>query len=287
MKRAIALFLVAAMPAAGAVRRAVTQPSPPKRMNWAITLTFSDLTAAISSSGSVTVKRGGLTCAASLAEAQRVELEQLVKRAEPARWPATREGAVLKLTRDAESFEASVIDSALPSDLSALYAGAASVRDANFNVCTTGAANGWAIEAYEEGGFIYRYHRVTADASGNVTVQPSSRGTVCTHLLDPVETAQFAELALAAQPLAWLPTYVRKENPSGCCDQIHTGLRLIRFSGVTSAMFATDWFSDHDPLPPDLTALYERLFGPLGTSLFERYGAACGPIWNADASSVN
>jgi len=282
MKRAVALIctLSFAVAAAGVIRRAAAQPPLPKRLHWAITLTSADgVVGSMSSTGALVVKRGGLTCSATLSEVQRLELEQMVKTAEPTRWPASRDGALLKLARETETFETSVAESSLPADLSALYSGAAGLRDTYLNVCTTGATTSWAIESFEEGGFIYRYHRVTVDSSGNVTVQPNSHSNACKHVLDAAETAQFADLVLAANPLAWATTYVRKENPSGCCDQIHSGFRLFRVSGNVSASFLTDWFSDHDALPSDLTAIDERLFGPLGTALFERYGAACGPVF--------
>jgi hypothetical protein len=79
---------------------------------------------------------------------------------------------------------------------------------------------------------------------------------------------------------------VRAENPLGCCDQIHTTVQLSRKEVDASghsrqAAYATDWYSDHTPLPADLGALFDRLFtnGLEPTALFPRFGLQCGPLF--------
>jgi hypothetical protein len=125
-----------------------------------------------------------------------------------------------------------------------------------------------------DGGAAYRHHRIEVDSFGNVAVQPNLRDPACRYTIDGSDTQSLGALVRNANAAAWAPSYVRPENPDGCCDQIHTTVRLTRNEAGHAATYVTHWYSDHPTLPADLEILGERL-----TPLFQRFGPACGPIF--------
>jgi hypothetical protein len=179
----------------------------------------------------------------------------------------------------------------LPSDLSTLSArlyapDSTSVRSRYEAQCQSQPTHTatWSLTMTQEGGFAYRYQRITVDSTGKVSVVPNPRTAACTYTLSAAETQQLAALVIGAHASSWAASYVRPENPNGCCDQIHTAVQLIRTEndmdgGTRQAAYSTDWYSDHNPLPSDLSALFDRLFtnGLDPAALFPRFAPQCGP----------
>jgi hypothetical protein len=207
-------------------------------------------------------------------------------------------GTTVKLTRaepggKSTSYQSFWFDDhpTLPADLLALYdrvfGQGDSIRRRVEPLCRNAQPlAGWSIEISEEGGAGYRLHRVTADSSSLVSVQPNPRSGSCEYSIGGTETQQLGELAANANAAAWAASYIRAENPTGCCDQIHTTVRLTRNEpgpdGQTvKRTYTTDWFSDHPGLPGDLTGIYDRVFGNAldPTALFQRFGPLCGSLF--------
>ncbi len=145
---------------------------------------------------------------------------------------------------------------------------------------------GWTLTMTEEGGFAYRYQRVTVDSQGSVSVVPNPRTAACSFTLSAAETQQFDALVTNATPASWAATYVHPGNPNGCCDQIHTTVQLMRKEADAAghprqAAYTTDWYSDHDTLPSDLNTLFSRLLanGLDPAALFPRFAPQCGPVF--------
>ena len=312
----LALVLVTVSSQAAAKRRAVAQPSPPKRLtSWTTEVTTSGgfapavrTSIALQSTGSATLLDflGRPLCASSITDSELASLATSVAQARPESWassyvPASNPTGCcdqirtnVKLTRafsdhtttTSESFWFDVHPE-LPADLNALYEtafGAVSTRSRIEPACLSDAAlKTWSLDITEDGGAGYRYHRVSLDSSGNVFVQPNYRSGACRYAIAASETHELSDAVLTANAAAWSSSYARPENPNGCCDQIHTVVRLSRNERGPDGepipvTYTTEWYSDHPTLPADLEPLRERLLGN-NSSLFARFGAQCGPLF--------
>jgi hypothetical protein len=308
----LALALVTLSAQAATKRRAVAQPSAPKRVtSWTIEVTTSGgfapavrTSIALQSTGNATLLDflGRPLCNNTITESELATLATSVAQAHPESWAPSYVDASnptgccdqirtnMKLTRafsdrtttSNESFWFDVHPE-LPADLSALYEvafGAASTRSRIEPACLSDAAlKAWSLDITEDGGAGYRYHRVSLDSSGNVFVQPNYRSGACRYAIDGSEAHQLSDAVLNANAAAWSSSYARPENPNGCCDQIHTVVRLSRNErGPDGAplpvTYTTEWYSDHPLLPPDLEHLHGDAF-----SLFTRFAAQCGPLF--------
>jgi hypothetical protein len=165
----------------------------------------------------------------------------------------------------------------LPADLAALYDFTFKPTGlrARFDACGTQNTTlvSWSLEIIEDGGFAGQYHRAAADSNGNLTVQPNPRSKGCDYTIGGNDLLKLADAVRNAGPRLWAASYVRPENPSGCCDQVHTKVRLT----LNDLTTRTDWYSDHSALPADLTDIHDKLFGSGG--LFPRYGPVCGSMF--------
>jgi len=311
----LALALVSLSAQAATKRRAVSQPSAPKRVtSWTIEVTTSGgfapavrTSIALQSAGNATLLDflGRPLCANSITDSELASLATSVAQARPESWassyvPASNPTGCcdqirtnVKLMRTFSDRTTTTNESywfdvhpELPADLSALYDvafGAASTRSRIEPACLSDAAlKAWSLDITEDGGAGYRYHRVSLDSSGNVFVQPNYRSGACRYAIADSEEHELSEAVLTANAAAWSSSYVRPENPNGCCDQIHTVVRMSRNErGPDGApipvTYTTEWYSDHPLLPADLEHLHRRLFG--NESLFARLGAQCGPIF--------
>lgn len=313
---ALALVLVTVSAQAATKRRAVAQPSAPKRVtSWTVNVTTAGgfapavrTSIALQSTGNATLLDflGRPLCSNAITESELATLAASVAQAHPESWAPSYVLASnptgccdqirtnVKLTRvfsdrtstTNESFWFDVHPE-LPADLSALYEvafGAASTRGRIEPACLNDAAlKAWSIDITEDGGAAYRYHRVSLDSSGNVFVQPNPRSGACRYAVGESEAHELSNAVLNANAAAWSSSYVRPENPNGCCDQIHTVVRLSRNErGPDGAplpvSYTTEWYSDHPLLPADLEQLHTRIFGN-ESGLFARFAAQCGPIF--------
>jgi hypothetical protein len=264
------------------------------------------------SSGDVTLLdyRDQPTCQRTIGADELSQLGSVVAQANPGSWSSSYAlasnptgccdmiGTTVKLTWEEPGGHSSTYETfwfddhpPLPADLVALYdrvyGRADSTRGRLEPQCKNNQPlGGWSIEISEEGGAAYRYHRVAADSSSKVSVQPNPRSSGCQYSLEGNETRQLGDLARAANAASWAATYTRADNPNGCCDQIHTRVRLVRDEtspgGQTAQKtYTTDWYSDHPALPSDLTGLYDRVFGNAldPTAIFQRFGPQCGPVF--------
>lgn len=301
--KAAALVLLVALSASGAPpRRAVGRPSAPKPLpkafaSWVIDLNTSGgfapairTSVTVRSTGRATLfdDRGNQTCEAPLESDELAQLNELVARSNPDAWapsyvlPSNPTGCCDQIhtlvrltgtTTNGEPFarETTWFDDhgPLPGDLAALHERVDGIRGRLERECAKKPLADWSIDVSEEGGVAYRFHRVTVDSSSDVAVQPNPRSSSCHYAIDGSETQQLAELVKNANPAAWAASYARADNPAGCCDQIHTTVRLTR----GNAIYVTQWFSDHPELPADLVAIHAKAFA----ALFARFGPQCGP----------
>jgi hypothetical protein len=292
-------------------RRAVTHPAVPKQLtSWTVeVLTGGGIAPSmrtsitLRSSGAATLfdYRGDALCSGSATSDELAQLAARVADAKPEQWASSyaradnpngccdQIGTRVKLTRvfgdQTLTNETFWFDDhpPLPSDLTALHAaafGEGSPRARIEPVCRNEQAlKTWLIEITEEGGFGYRYHRVALDSNRNVYIQPNARASSCRYAIDENEAQQLSALVRSANAAGWASSYVRADNPNGCCDQILTKVRLIRGevgpNGVADVTYTTRWYSDHPPLPGDLEELHTRLV----RNLFDRFGAQCGPLF--------
>ncbi|PYQ31733.1 MAG: hypothetical protein DMF56_01090 [Acidobacteria bacterium] len=318
MRRCFVLALVLVTVSSHAVtkRRAVAQPSAPKRLtSWRIEVTTSGgfapavrTSIALQSTGNATLLDflGRPLCASSVTDSELASLATGVAQARPESWAPSYVSASnptgccdqirtsVKLTRAFSDHTTATNQSywfdvhpELPADLNALYDtafGAASTRSRIEPACLSDAAlKTWSLDITEDGGAGYRYHRVSLDSSGNVFVQPNLRSGACRYAIAESEGRELSDAVLTANAAAWSSSYVRPENPNGCCDQIHTVVRMSRNErgpdgAAIPVTYTTEWYSDHPLLPADLEHLHERLLGN-DSSLFARFGAQCGPLF--------
>jgi len=284
-------------------RRSVAHPSVPKQVTaWTLEImTAGGIAPSIrtgvvlqSTGAAALVNDAGLpVCAAAMKPADLESLGNVVANAQPESWERSygEDGCCdlirtsVKLTRtllgeQPVAFETVWFDGhgPLPAGLTALYEAAHghdSLR-ARFDPSCFGNTlpDSWSLELTNEGGVAYRHHRIEVDSFGNVAVQPNLRDPECRSTIDAGDTQSLGALVKNANAAAWAPSYVRPENPDGCCDQIHTTVRLTRNEAGHAVTYVTHWYSDHPTLPADLETLGERL-----TPLFQRFGPACGPIF--------
>lgn len=312
----LALVLVTVSAQAATKRRAVAQPASPKRLaSWAIEVTTSGGFAPVVRTSISLLSTGNATlldflgrplCNNTITDSELTALATSVAQSHPESWAPSYLDASnptgccdqirtnVKLTRVFSDRTTTVNESfwfdvhpELPADLSALYEvafGAASTRSRIEPACLSDAAlKAWSVDITEDGGAVYRYHRVSLDSSGSVFVQPNQRSGACRYAIDSSEAHELSDAVLNANAAAWSSSYARPENPNGCCDQIHTVVRLSRNErGPDGApmpvTYTTEWYSDHPMLPADLEQLHTRLIGN-NSSLFARFGAQCGPLF--------
>lgn len=244
-------------------------------------------------------------CNARMTASELQRIGDLVAATHPEKWagsyvlPSNPEGCcdqirtTLKLTRADQAgrpiaYETFWFDDhlALPIDLASLHDfayGAAGPRARFEASCEDGE---WSVEITEEGGFAYRFQRIVADSSGVVVIQPNAKPATCRFGLDEDEVQRLGDLVRRTDAGAWSASYARAENPSGCCDMIHTAVRLTRTelgpnNAPQQATYTTHWYSDHPVLPADLAEVHARFFGNTldPTALFQRFGPRCGPTF--------
>jgi hypothetical protein len=311
----LALVLVTVSSQAATRRRAVGQPTTKRLTSWTIEVTTSGgfapvvrTSIALQSTGNATLLDflGRPLCNNAITESELASLAASVAQAHPESWapsyvPASNPTGCcdqirtsVKLTRAYSDRTTTTNESywfdvhpELPADLNALYEvafGAASTRSRIEPACLSDAAlKSWSIDVTEDGGVAYRYHRVSLDSSGNLFVQPNSRSGACRYAIDEGEARELSDAVLNANAAAWSSSYVRPENPNGCCDQTHTVVRLSRNERGPDGTplpvtYTTEWYSDHPLLPADLEQLHVRLFGN-ESGLFARFGAQCGAVF--------
>ncbi len=304
MKRFLPLtvFLFLAMSSLAAPpRRAVARPARPNPplASWSVAVSASGGLApsvrtgiVVDSAGRVTLldHLGQTICTDSIAGDDLGALSALVTQANPGRWLPSyalvtnsapccdQVHTTVRLTSTVAGGQPATYETQwdddhfpLPADLDGLYArvygpDSLSLRGRFESQCLgRPAPAGWSVTMIEEGGFAPRYQRVTVDSTGAVSVMVNPRAAACSFTLSASETQQFDALIASANPSSWAPTYVRVDNPAGCCDQIHTRLQLVRTETVSGGpprqvFYSTDWYSDRGPLPSDLNELSERLF---------------------------
>jgi hypothetical protein len=316
-----ALLCLALSSFAAPPRRAVARPAP-RLVSWNVTIASSGGLApgsrtgvVVDSSGTVTLldSIGHPICSGALSRDELDQLTALIAQASPSAWaasyalPGNPDGCCdqtrtdVRLARTVEgqpagSYQTYWFDDhmALPADLNALHAriygpDSTSLRSRYESQCLSQpqpTVTDWTLTMTEEGGFAYRYQRVTVDSKGSVSVVPNPRTAACSFTLSAAETQQLDALVTSARPASWAASYVRPENPSGCCDQIHTTAQLTRkevdaAGHSRQAAYTTDWYSDHNPLPADLSSLFDRLFtnGLEPTALFPRFAPQCGSVF--------
>jgi hypothetical protein len=128
----------------------------------------------------------------------------------------------------------------------------------------------WRVEIATSGGFVGRgAGTLTVDADGKLIL------TECATTLTDEDLKTLRQLVAKAKAEQWQPSYVRPENPNGCCDMIQTTLTLTR----GAKKWTSAWYSDHDKLPADLDALMTALWlaPQQGQSIRERYERRCKP----------
>jgi len=299
------ILFAASAHAAGVHRRSVPHPVTPLHAtieSWTVQVMTSGGAAPALRSGIVIQSTGTAIalsasgqakCSGSLTAAESTQLGTLVSTAHPEWWavsyvnPSNPNGCcdqiqtTLTLTVNGEvTYKTFWFDDhpALPSDLSAIYDLAFKSIALRFNNgCTK--ATGWTLDVLQEGGFGGNYHRVVADSSGNLTVQPNATAHECHYTLSDSDVAKLNDSVQNADGKLWAASYVRPENPTGCCDQFHSKVQLTRKElaangTVNEVTYTSEWFSDHPPLPADLDGVYGKIFGVDG--LFQRYGPLCG-----------
>ena len=129
----------------------------------------------------------------------------------------------------------------------------------------------WRVEITTSGGF-------AGQGEGSLNVAADSKlslGTYCATMLAGDDLKAIAALVAKAKPERWKASYVRPQNPSGCCDMIKTTLTLTR----GGKKWTSTWYSDHDALPADLDALMTALWWTpeKAETIRERYERRCKP----------
>lgn len=96
----------------------------------------------------------------------------------------------------------------------------------------------------------------------------------CRYTVPPDLLKRLAEAVTKARPSTWATSYVRPENPRGCCDQFRYDLTVeVGKPGVTSPA-RTFWYDDSAALrPADLREVYEA-----ATSVKSNAPAGCGGL---------
>jgi hypothetical protein len=304
----IALVLTLAVPlyAGAGHRRSVSPPLTPLPQtitSWTLEVTTSGGLApalrtgiVIRSSGTAASldHDGHVRCTGSLTQAESTQIATIIAAAHPESWvgsyvnPSNPNGCcdqirtALTLTVNSDTIYKTVwFDDhlPLPPDLSAIYDFAFKVNGVRTRIETgCSSATAWTLEMTEEGGFGGNYHHIVIDQSGSITVQPNARAVECHSMLSDAEVLKLNDAIQAADGKVWAASYVRPENPTGCCDQYHTKVRLTRTELATDGTlrpvtYTTEWYSDHLPLPADLLEIQGDVFGANG--VFQRYGPRC------------
>lgn len=99
---------------------------------------------------------------------------------------------------------------------------------------------------------------VTEPARPGRTDRPAAAGG-CRYTVPPAILKRLAEAVTKARPSTWAKSYVRPENPSGCCDQFRYTLALeVGKPGSAPSTVRTFWYDDStELLPADLRAVLE------------------------------
>ena len=307
MKR-IALILAIAVSAyaGGGHRRSVSVPLVPLPgtiQSWSLEVMTSGGIApairtgiVIRSSGMATSldSNGQAKCSGSLTTAEAAQLATLIVTSHPEAWagsyvnPSNPSGCcdqirtALTLTINGNiTYKTYWFDDhpPLPSDLSAIYDFAfrpAGLRTRIESGCASATA--WTLDVIQEGGFGGNYQRVIIDQSGHLTVQPTAVAFDCHDTLSDADLLKLNNAVQRADAKSWLSSYVRPENPTGCCDQFHIKVVLTRTelgpnNTLKEATYTTEWYSDHLPLPADLEEIRAIVFG--GDGIYQRFGPLC------------
>jgi len=306
MKRILLILSIASSAYAVGHRRSVVPPvaSLPAVINsWTLDVTTSGGLApalrtgiVIRSTGTATSldREGQAKCTGSLTQAELTQLAAFIATSHPESWagsyvnPSNPNGCcdqirtAVTLTVNADTtYKTFWFDDhlPLPADLSAIYDFAfkpAGVRTRIETGC--GNATAWTLDMTEEGGFGGNVHHIVIDHSGNLTVQPNARAVECHYTLSDAELLALNDAIESADGKVWAASYVRPENPTGCCDQYHTKVRLTRSELASNGTlkqvtYTTEWYSDHLPLPSDLAGIDKDVFGLEG--VFQRYAPRC------------
>src|SRR5689334_6877551 len=109
----------------------------------------------------------------------------------------------------------------------------------------------WRVEITTTGGIAAHEGSLTIDADGKLSL-----GTDCATTVAADDLKAIAALVAKAKAEQWKASYVRPQNPNGCCDMIKTTLTLTR----GGKKWTSTWYSDHDALPADLDALTTALW---------------------------
>jgi hypothetical protein len=123
----------------------------------------------------------------------------------------------------------------------------------------------WTLDVRTSGGFAPTpslRSGVIVRNTGDVTRLDYLGQSVCTGTTTSDELDRLNAALDQAHPETWASNYARPSNPTGCCDQIRTTVKLTRTSkDGQSLTYETYWFDDHDPLPADLTTLAQLGLG--------------------------
>ena len=128
----------------------------------------------------------------------------------------------------------------------------------------------WRVEITTSGGFAGQgAGNMAVAADGNLNLRNG-----CALTLTAGDLKAIRDLVAKAKAAQWKPSYVRPQNPNGCCDMIKTTVTLTR----AGRKWTSTWFSDHDALPADLDALMSALWwAPQTPAIRERYESRCKP----------
>lgn len=121
----------------------------------------------------------------------------------------------------------------------------------------------WTLDIRTSGGFAPSLRSgVIIRNTGDVTRLNYLGQSVCTGTTTSDELDRLNAALDSAHPETWASTYARPSNPTGCCDQIRTTVKLTRTSQAGQSLtYETYWFDDHDPLPADLETLAQLGLG--------------------------
>lgn len=143
----------------------------------------------------------------------------------------------------------------------------------------------WTIAIETSGGFTgMGAGGVTVTSTGNATVsEPARPGRTdrpaaaggCRYTVPPDILKRLAAAVAKARPSTWAKSYVRPENPNGCCDQFRYTLTLeVGKPESPTSTARTFWYDDSAALrPADLREVYETVI-----SVKSNAPAGCGGL---------
>ena len=131
------------------------------------------------------------------------------------------------------------------------------------SVCAGQAAR-WFVRVAVDGGIAGAHKEVSINADGRLLVSGSGpSGTVrCEADVSKPRAQEIAAAIARSHPETWLPSYVSKQNPLGCCDQMQFTVHVDREDdrgGRTSR--ETYWFTESAPRVPEaVSALFTLVY---------------------------